>query len=113
MKKLLIIFLALGSISSFASEVDAKAAFSKDYSVRMAIELSLPEMEIGEMTSALLNGNCGVAGCGDTYLVSQALTSKGANTQTTTITAIVSRGNPLINYTVKIVDSQDIIDLGN
>ncbi len=113
--KTLISVLLFGLVSfssvSFASSADAIAAFSANAAVKKAVRMlgGMPAVR-SDLSAALLSGQCGFAGCGETFLVSQAVSSAGANTSTTAVTALVHSDNGS-TYTVELIDVNSILGL--
>lgn len=107
MKSILLIASFLVSVSVFASAKpvtpDEAFAMSKDVSESIAELQANGYTEKSEPNTLLLSGSCGFAGCDSTYLVGVTLSTKGANTQSTSVVAIV-RMPAIGQYNVKLAE---------
>jgi hypothetical protein len=96
MNSILALTLGLGAFANARSmrptpEMQARDAFAASAEVGESIvELQAAGYKkIGETSLMVIGGGCGFAGCDTTFLVGVTLSTDGANTQTTSVLAVV------------------------
>jgi len=113
------------TLSTAACKSNSTTAFAADHSkvVQAFFNSSDVELEIKKVNPveeqvsknaevALLSGGCGWAGCEYSFLVTLAVHSKGINSQTRVIAAVVKESSWLNQPTVSLVSIESLLDRG-